>query len=136
MKLDYQPLEKAVQSLEKALERAQHEREDTELRDAVIQRFEYTYELSLKMLRRQLEQESDHPEAVDALAFKDLLREALEKGVALDLPRWVSYREARNISAHTYDEQKAHRVYQAALLFLPDAKGLLNELRLRTHDSP
>ena len=45
MPLDLQPLEKAIASLLRAIKRAEADRSDEELRDAVIQRFAYTYEL-------------------------------------------------------------------------------------------
>ena len=44
-KFDLTSLEKALTSLQKAFERNGREPEDEELRDSVIQRFEYSYEL-------------------------------------------------------------------------------------------
>ncbi len=134
MKLDFSTLQNAVQSLKAALLRADAAPQDEIIRDGVIQRFEYTYELCLKMLRRQLGQESANPEAIDALSFKELLREALEKGIALDLKLWTEFREQRNISAHTYDLKKAQSVYQSAKIFLRHAENLLAELLKRPHD--
>ena len=52
MKLDFSSLKKAVKSLGKAIARTQKAPSDEELRDAVIQRFEYTYELACKMMKR------------------------------------------------------------------------------------
>lgn len=46
MRLDFSPLQKAINSLERAIVRTKANPSDEELRDAVIQRFEYTYELS------------------------------------------------------------------------------------------
>lgn len=134
MKLDYSALQKAIKSLEIAVNRSLTVPQDEMIRDAVIQRFEYTYELCWRMLKRQLEQEVPDPKRLDTLSFKDLIREALEKGISLDMPRWVKYRNERNISTHTYDEEKAQIVYQAAIKFLPDAKKLLAELLKRPHD--
>ncbi len=117
--------------MERAVNRSQRTLDDEELRDAVILRFEYTYELCWKMLKRQLEEESPHPSAVDALSFRDLLREGAEKGMIRCVEDWFIYREQRNITAHTYDENKAISVYNTALNFLPDARDLLNELEKR-----
>ena len=131
MALDLSSLNKAINSMERAMNRSQRTPDDEELRDAVIQRFEYTYELCWKMLKRQLEEESPHPSAVDALSFRDLLREGAEKGMIRCVEDWFIYREQRNITAHTYDENKAISVYNTALNFLPDARDLLNKLEKR-----
>jgi len=53
-KLDLTSLEKALTSLQKAIERYGREPEDEEVRDSVIQRFEYSYELCWKMLSKEL----------------------------------------------------------------------------------
>ena len=131
MKLDYTSLKKAIESLEKAAVRAEGARSDEELRDAVIQRFEYTYELCSKMIKRQLEQEVASPSLIDNLSFKDLLREAAEKGMMQNIERWMEYRSQRNITAHIYDKVKAQSVYATALLFLKDAKRLCSDLERR-----
>ena len=44
-KLDLTSLEKALISLQKAIERYGREPDDEEIRDSVIQRFKYSYEL-------------------------------------------------------------------------------------------
>ena len=63
-------------SLERAATRATGARHDEELRDAVIQRFEYSYELSWKMMRRVLAAEAASPSAIASWSFRDLFREA------------------------------------------------------------
>lgn len=136
MKLDFSSLKKALESLNRAILRSQNESDDEELRDAVIQRFEYTYELSWKMLKRQIEQEFPTPSEVDRLSFRDLLREGAERGMITDVEKWMDYREQRNITSHTYDEQKAESVYESALSFYDDAKALLDELERRNSDLP
>jgi nucleotidyltransferase substrate binding protein (TIGR01987 family) len=56
MLLDLSSFDEALASLDRAAIRAQAAPADEDLRDAVIQRFEYTYELAWKMLKRHLEQ--------------------------------------------------------------------------------
>ena len=53
--LDFRSLQLATASLAEALEAAKLRPDDTFVRDASIQRFEYTFELCVKSLRRQLE---------------------------------------------------------------------------------
>jgi nucleotidyltransferase substrate binding protein (TIGR01987 family) len=114
--------------LEKAAVRAQADTKDQELRDAVIQRFEYTYEISWKMMKRKIEMEAASPPSIDALSFKDLLREAAEKGLIADIEPWFEYREARNRTSHSYDEESAKQVYETALHFLEDSKLLFKKI--------
>jgi len=131
MTLDLSQLDKATQSLERAIIRAKKNEADEELRDAVIQRFEYTYELCWKMLKRQMEIDSTSPTTIDQLSFRDLFREATEKGFIDNPTSWFIYRDQRNITSHTYDEQKAEQVRTTAYEFLDAAKKLLIQLKQR-----
>jgi nucleotidyltransferase substrate binding protein (TIGR01987 family) len=131
MNLDLSALEKAVASLKRAVVRSSPVPGDTELRDAVIQRFEYTYELCWKMLKRRIELDSPNPAAVDAMSFRELLREGAERGLITDVEKWIIYRDQRNITAHTYDERKALSVFQTAVVFVEDAADLLSILKNR-----
>lgn len=103
------------------------------VRDSAIQRFEYTYELSMKMLKRYLEMsEFMHP-AVDEMSFKDLLRLGAEKGCVKSPNKWFDYREMRNITSHAYDKKKAVKIYKILPAFTKDARFLLNELKQRAN---
>ena len=131
MDLDFSPLEKAVNSLHRALARASAATGDEELRDACIQRFEYTFELCWKMLRRQLEQELPNASEVDGYSYRQLFRVGAERGLVDDPEPWFDYRELRNITSHTYDEEKAARVFVALPLFAAHATALLSVLKGR-----
>jgi len=131
MTLDFSSFKMALASLEKAMIRSKTVPDDEEVRDAVIQRFEYTYELSWKMLKRQLEQELATPSDVDAMSFKELMREGAERGFIGEVESWLIYRQQRNITSHVYDKKKALSVYGAAFDFFEDAKKLLAALERR-----
>ncbi|MBI5244978.1 MAG: nucleotidyltransferase substrate binding protein [Elusimicrobia bacterium] len=131
MSLDLSSLEKALESLGRAISRSIESPRDEELRDAVIQRFEYSYELCWKMLKRRLEAEHPSPAEVDSLSFHDLLREAAERGLIDDVESWMDFRESRNITSHTYDRKKAEAVHKSALEFAPKARSLLCRLHER-----
>ncbi len=131
MKLDFSSLDKATTSLGKAIKRSKENPNDEEIRDAVIQRFEYTYELCWKLLKRQLELEAPTPAEIDTLTFRDLLRTAAEKGIIDNIERWFIYREQRNITSHTYDAKKAESVQKTAFEFFEDANQLLSNLKTR-----
>lgn len=127
--LDLTSLERAVASLRRALDRADMAPEDEELRDAVVQRFEYTYELCWKMLRRQLQADAPSGAAVEALSFRALIRQGAESGLVRDVTAWFGYRDLRNLTVHTYDPETACRVRDAARAFHADASALLEALR-------
>jgi len=120
------PLKKAVASLKLALAQPK----DEFVRDAVIQRFEYTYELAWKMLKRYLD-ESEGAAAVDPLSRKDLFRLGGERGIVGNVEAWLVYHRARNETSHVYDESKAEQVYDVARQFAVDAENLLAELERR-----
>lgn len=129
MFIDFSPLEKAVNSLKRALARAVAAPGDEELRDACIQRFEYTFELSWKMLKRQMEQELPNPTEVDGYSYRQLFRIGAERGLVENVEVWFDYRERRNITSHTYDEAKAAKVFEALPAFAGHAEELLDRLK-------
>ena len=133
--LDLSSLEQALNSLELAVNRSLKEPHDDMVRDSVIQRFKYSYELSWKMLKRQLEKDAASPATIDTLSFKELIREGAERGYISQPEAWFEYRQQRNITSHTYNEQKAIAVYQAAVNFLSDAKKLFTTLQTRNQNS-
>ncbi len=102
-----------------------------QFRNSVVQCFEYTYELSTKMLRRFFELSSDNQLIVDEWDFKDLIRESAIKGLITSPEDWFNFRKLRNISSHAYDKAKADEVYSHATLLLTSAKELIAELEIR-----
>lgn len=131
MHLDFSSFEKALDSLQRVLERSRSVPDDEDIRDACIQRFEYTYELAYKMLKRQLEQELQSSEELDHLPFKELIRVGAERGLINDPQRWFDYRDKRNITSHTYDQAKAREVFSVLSDFAADAADLLSRLNAR-----
>lgn len=132
MKLDISALEKAVERLQEGLLRYQQDISDTQIRDGLVQRFEFTYELSHKLLKRYLESVSASPATLDSLPFADLIRTASEQGLLSgDWPAWRGYREMRGKTSHAYDEQVAIAVVTGIPDFLAEALFLRDQLRLR-----
>lgn len=131
MILDFSPFEKALASLQRVLERSRTIPEDEDIRDACIQRFEYTYELAYKMLKRQLAQELPSREELDLLPFKEVIRVGAERALIASPERWFDYRDKRNITSHTYDESKAREIYNILGDFAADAADLLTRLKAR-----
>ncbi|WP_243371147.1 HI0074 family nucleotidyltransferase substrate-binding subunit [Geotalea sp. SG265] len=139
MALDFSSLQNAISQLEKSLKfthspAAEMDGELFEqLRNSVIQCFEFTYELSHKMLRRYLEETAASPDEADFSTFQNLIRTGNEKGLLRsDWLRWRVYRQARTDSSHTYDVDKAEAVYAIAPEFLEEAKYLYARLMERS----
>jgi len=102
------------------------------LRSAVIQSFEFTYELSLRGLRRVLVERAATTERVTDLSFNDLLRSAADAGLLPDPIGWRTWRELRNATSHAYDEAKADLVASDSERFAQDAQALLVALESAT----
>ncbi len=131
VRLDISSLHNAVLQLEQGIEFAEAEPAKEIVRDGVIQRFEYCYELAQKMIKRTLETQFD--EKVDTMAWNDVLRTAAERGLITNIERWFDYRTERNKTSHTYDATVAMMVYASAKKFLPDVQQLLSALEKFSH---
>jgi len=135
MKLDLSSLEKAVSSLERALNvSASGKNADADSREViragVIQNFEFTYELCWKFMKRWLEGNLGAT-YVDGVSRRELFRIAAESRLITDVEQWVKYHNARNETAHTYDSAKAGEIAAVAAVFAGDAKKLLQILQSR-----
>ena len=126
MALNFSSFKKALRSLQLALAQPK----DEFMRDSVIQRFEYTYELSWKMLKRSLALDLG-AQTAEQMSRKELFRVAADRGLLDDPEVWFAYHEARNTTSHTYQESTAENVYAQAQKFAPDAERLLVLLEAR-----
>lgn len=131
MTLDLTPLERALAALQRGLTRWLAEPSDEELRDACIQRFEFTFELCWKMLKRRLEMVLPNAAEVDGMSYRALMRAGAEQGLVADVAPWWVYRDKRNITSQTYDAVKAAEVAAVLPAFARDAAALLAALRQR-----
>lgn len=94
MSLDISPLLNAIARLQEGWQRYQQDISDIQIRDGLVQRFEFTYEISHKMLKRYLEHSAASPEQFDQMPFADLIRSANEQGLLKgDWPAWRGYRD-------------------------------------------
>jgi len=125
------PLQRAFESLHKALKRAIDNPEDLEVRDGCIQRFEYTYELCVKFLKRYIEEESPITENIDQVNFRDLLRISAEIGLIQEVNHWFAFRAARNNTSHVYNEITAKEVFSIIPQFAVQAQFLIDSLKKR-----
>ncbi len=140
MHLDLSSLERAIASLNNSLQVMNAETTallDNSVQDVihvgVIQNFEFTYELSHKMLKRYLEMASANPTSIEDIDFPELIRTGAEQGLlqtSWDI--WKGYRKARGATSHTYNEEKAQEVLAVIPQFLTEARYLLKQLQHRS----
>ena len=126
------PFERAIQRLEEGLTRYRADTGDTQIRDGLVQRFEFTYELGHKVLKRYLEYASANPEQFDEMTFQDLIRTANEQGLLLgDWTDWRGFRDMRARTSHTYNEDVAVEVVEGIPRFVEEAVYMRDQLRRR-----
>jgi nucleotidyltransferase substrate binding protein (TIGR01987 family) len=130
--LDFTSLRNAVAQLAEAIDFWQAQPDGSalkpHLRSAVIQSFELSYELSIRMLRRVLIARAEAADLVADLSFNELLRRAADAGLLSDVLAWRQWREMRNATSHAYNEARAIEVATGAMRFVPDATALLTAL--------
>lgn len=129
MTIDPTVYRRAVERLSEGLARHKTDPADAEVRDGVIQRFEYTYDLAAKMLRRALADNEDSPGEADRLTFAAMIRTAWEKGLtSVSYATWQEFRNDRNKTSHTYLEAIAIEVMEKVPAFLAEARFVLERL--------
>ncbi len=132
MKPDATPLGNAVRRLHEGLARHRREPMDEQVRDGLIQRFEFTYELSHRMLRRYLKETAASPDEVERMPFADLIRTGAAQGLLRGgWPDWRRFREMRARTSHTYDADADAAVVAAIPAFLEEAENFHAELLRR-----
>jgi len=130
--LDFTSLRSALSRLAEGYQRYQTDVSDIQIRDGLIKRYEFTYEISHKMLKRHLEMTSANPEAFDALPFADLIRTANEQSLLKsDWSAWNIFREMRAKTSHTYDEDIAQTVVKIIPAFIDEIEFLVRQFDQR-----
>jgi nucleotidyltransferase substrate binding protein (TIGR01987 family) len=77
-------------------------------RDWVIQRFEYTIELTWKTLKKFLKFEWWD----DSLFPREIIKEFSKKGIIEDIKVFLDFLDLRNISSHNYNENMINDMFK------------------------
>ena len=94
------------------------------VRDATIQRFEFTYELAWKAMRKILIKrgsEANTPKTVFRLAAND--------GIIDSLDLWFEFVNYRNNTPHVYNEKVADEIYIHIPIFYKMITQLITKLK-------
>ena len=118
--LNLSAFKQALHSLKLAIDQPKNEF----IRDSVIQRFEHTFELTWKSIKRYF----SINQALEETNIRNLFREAGKQNLISSVESWFEYHKARNLTSHTYNQKTAEEVCTAACNFYPHAKELLDNL--------
>lgn len=83
--------------------------EDDPYVESTIQRFEYTFELSWKLISSILKDQG-----LETYGVKNIIREGARLGLIDNTDLWFEFANARNLSSHIYNQPIAQKVYQVA----------------------
>lgn len=128
--LDFTALENTINRLGEVLKRYEREKTDDVVRDSVIQRFEFTYSIALKTLRKYFIERAFVIDDVNNLSFNEMIRIASKLNlIKSDLEKWTQYRTMRNLISHTYDEEIALKVVGIVPDFYEEISFLLTKMK-------
>ena len=120
MEVSTGPLTNALAALKRALDQPKNEF----TRGATIQAFEFSFELSWKLLLRYFKVELN----LDLASPRSVLKEAGKRGILADVSIWLDYLKNRNLTVHSYNQETADTVYDVAKKFHPDAVILTKKI--------
>lgn len=96
----------------------------TYIRDAAIQRFEFSYELGWKTMKRILDYRG-----ISVNSPRETFREAAKEGLIKNVKQWFEFLDYRNETVHTYDEAIAEEIYKALPEFLSAMNAFVEKIR-------
>lgn len=96
----FQNLKRAFEQLSEGSDRYHKESLDKLLQEGIIQRFEYTFELTWKTMKDYLEAERELVKSPRSVIKKAFEYELIEDGTL-----WMDILDSRNLLSHTYDEK-------------------------------
>ena len=120
-------IKSAIEDLTKALDKLEEAIDfgsEPELnRDGTIQRFEFSFELSWKLLKIV-----NNFLGTECFSPRDCIRLAAQNGLIENPEDWLKYLNMRNLASHTYSESSALEVYNSIPGFEKTARELINSV--------
>lgn len=116
----YRDLEKAFARLQEAVKKPP----TVFNQDATIKRFEFTFELSWKLMKNVAQMQG-----LIVKSPKNAMRQAAVIGLIDNPVEWFDFIDARNYTVHTYNEGIAQYVYKSAKKFIPFVEKLLEKAK-------
>src|SRR3954447_17802247 len=123
MDIDISPQVRAIERLEEGVAAYQRNPSQTLIRDGLVQRFEFTYDISHRLLRRYLAANPEPPDLINSMNFADIIRLGNEQDpLQGDWRRWKTFHDMRARTSHSYDEQVALDSVAGIPAFLDEAR--------------
>jgi len=126
LKLRHDECRRALQTLREILE----EKYSIIVRDATIQRFEYTFETFWKYVREYLREEEGIACNSPKRCFRELFSTGLSKVDEEDIERLLEMVDDRNMTSHTYKEQVAQALYKRIGEYCSMMEKILSKLEI------
>jgi nucleotidyltransferase substrate binding protein (TIGR01987 family) len=117
----FENLQKAKATLKLALDRLQETPDDKLMQLALIQSFEFTYELSWKTMKDYLK----HEGVLEAVTPRQVIKQAFHYKIIPDGQTWIDMLENRNLLSHVYSEEFAQK---AVAKIISQYANIINEL--------
>jgi len=86
-----------------------YEKMDDLQKEGFVQRFEFTHELSWKLMKDYLNYQGNF----EINGSRDTIREAFKVGLIQDGEVWMEMIKSRNLSSHTYDEATLRQILES-----------------------
>lgn len=102
----------ALERLKEAIEESKVIDSST-IKDGVIQRFEFTLELSWKVMKYFLNSEG----LTEAKAPRSTIRTGFNNEIIEDAKLWIDMIEDRNLTTHTYSQSTSDEIYGKIINF-------------------
>jgi len=116
---------KALQRLKEAVKEFEQINASDVVRDGVIQRFEFTYELAWKAAKEYLE----YVGIVGKSSPREVIKEAFAQQLISDEDNWLIMLNDRNTTSHIYKEEMAKEIAQRIVnLYVKEFELLLYRL--------
>lgn len=98
--------------------------------DLIVKRFEFTFEMSWKAIKRTLSMMGIE----DVRSPRACFKEAFAQALLIDQVIWLDMIEMRNLSSHTYDESEMLQLKDKLPSYIEAFQYLLNQLELQLND--
>ena len=117
-------LDRFVSVIEREIEFKESGFEDVYL-DLVVKRFEFTYEMSWKALKRYLSYLG-----IEAKNPRMVFKEAYAQEIISDEDGWLDMIEQRNLSSHIYDESEIKEILDKRMIYRDLFHALREKLKI------
>ncbi|AKL93672.1 nucleotidyltransferase substrate binding protein [Clostridium aceticum] len=118
----------ALDRLREAVVEFKREDASDVVRDGLIQRFEFTYELSWKAMKEYLEDIG----IMDKNSPKAVIKEAYFQKIIVNEKNWLLMLQDRNMTSHVYREEMAEEIAERIVTYyIKEFEVVLEKLRIQ-----